>query len=71
MGDGCLSATVIIPELLVDDDVVQATRESLQDAFKTIFDSRHVQVLTSEEYAREYLLPTLEPSPGWQDENDE
>jgi hypothetical protein len=52
VGIGPSDATIEIEGLDDDPGLVQATRESLQDAFKQIFDDARVSVLTETEMAQ-------------------
>ena len=60
VGDGDHYALVDIPYMNDDLEYVRCTKETLEDAFKVIFDNRRVRVMTDAEWLKE----TSEPLPS-------
>lgn len=59
VGDGNHYACVDIPEMIEDPEYIESARETLQDAFSTIFDNRKARVQTDDEYRDEELANAL------------
>lgn len=59
VGDGDHYAEVDIPEMIEDPEYVESARETLQEAFATIFDNRRARVQTDAEYRDDELANAL------------